>query len=198
MYQITIIAGVVSGYLLNLEHSWISRRQIAAGWAADWSVISLLLGFSIFFLLFYILNPAEKLLGSFSITTIGLALRPLFTSHYLIYNLTDMEWIWVVRFEYLSLFMVIIGWSWFVQNLYPSVFARIFAWINTVCFLIASCLTLFLPVSIFSYSTSVYYPLMILLISYLLYKSFPGCYKKAGLDLMYFLAFILLLVRRVS
>lgn len=169
------------------------QKKVAAGWAADWSVISLLLGFSIFFLLFYILNPVEKLLGSFSITTIGLALRPLFTSHYLIYNLTDLQWIWVVRFEYLSLFMVIIGWSWFVQNLYPSVFARIFAWINTVCFLIASCLTLFLPVSTFSYSTSVYYPLMILLITYLLYKSFLGAIKKRGLDQMYFLAFILLL-----
>ena len=169
------------------------QKQVAAGWAADWSVISLLLGFSIFFLLFFILNPAEKLLGSFSITTIGLALRPLFTSHYLIFNIFDMDWIWVVRFEYLILFMVIIGWSWFVHNLYPSVIARVFAWINTVCFLIASCLTLFLPVRIFSYTTSGYYPIMILLISYLLYKSFLGAIKKQGLDLMYFLAFILLL-----
>jgi hypothetical protein len=169
------------------------QKQIATRWAADWSVISLLLGFSIFFLLFFILNPAEKLMGSFSVTTIGLALRPLFTSHYLVFNLFNMNWIWVVRSEYLILFTFIIGWSWFVENLYPSGFARIFAWINTVCFLIASCLTLFLPVSIFSYASSVYYPIMILLISYLLYKSFIGAIKKQGLDIMYFLAFILLL-----
>jgi signal transduction histidine kinase len=104
-----------------------------------------------------------------------------------------MNWIWVVRSEYLILYTFIIGWSWFVEKLYPSGFARIFAWINTVCFLIASCLTLFLPVRIFSYASSVYYPIMILLISYLLYKSFIGAIKKQGLDIMYFLAFILLL-----
>ena len=169
------------------------QRQLANSWAAEWSVISLLLGFSIFILLFFILIPAEKLLGAFSLTTIGLALRPLFTSHFLILNLINMQWVWIVRFEYLSLFLVIIAWSWFVLNLYPSVFARIVAWFITVSFIVASILTLILPVSIFSYSTMAYYPLMILLISYLLFKSFLGVLKKNGLDLMYFLAFILLL-----
>jgi Signal transduction histidine kinase len=168
------------------------QKQLADSWAAEWAVISLLLGFSIFFLLFFILNPVEKLLGSFSITTFGLALRPLFTSHFLIFNLIDIKWVWVVRFEYLNLYLVIIGWSWFVVNLYSSKFARIAAWFITILFLAASCLTLFLPVSIFSYSAVVYYPLMILLICYLLYKSFLATLKKSGLDFLYFLAFILL------
>jgi len=169
------------------------QKQLANNWAAEWCVLSLLLGFSIFFLLFYILNPTEKLLGSFSITTLGLALRPLFTSHYLIFNLIDISWIWVVRFEYILLFMVIIGWSWFVVNLYPSLYATIVARIITVFFLLITCLTLFLSVSIFSYSMIIYYPLMLLLIFYLLYRSFMGAMKKRGLDFMYFLAFILLL-----
>jgi signal transduction histidine kinase len=169
------------------------QKQLSVSWASEWSVISLLLGFSIFFLLFFVLNPSEKLLGSFSLATIGLALRPLFTSHFLIYNLFDMNWLWVVRFEYLLLFLVIIGWSWFVKNLYPSTFARISAWVITASFSLASVLTLFLPVSIFSYSTVVYYPVMILLITYLLIKSFLGVINKNALDLAYFLAFILLL-----
>jgi signal transduction histidine kinase len=104
-----------------------------------------------------------------------------------------MSWVWVVRFEYLALFLVIIGWSWFVVNLYPSGFARIIAWIITIFFSLASVLTVYLPVSIFSYSTIVYYPLMILLISYLLYKSFLSTLKKNGRDIIYFSAFILLL-----
>ena len=110
------------------------QKQLAYNWALDWSVISLLLGFSIFFLLFFILNPSDKLLGGFSVATIGLALRPLVTSHYLIYNLIDMSWIWVVRFEYLSLFLVIIGWSWFVENLYPSILSKVVAWSITAIF----------------------------------------------------------------
>jgi signal transduction histidine kinase len=170
------------------------QRQLATNWAADWCVISLLLGFSIFILLFYILNPSEKLLGSFSIATIGLALRPLFTSNYLIYNLFEMNWIWVVRCEYLILFLLLIAWSWFVQNLYPSVFARIVAWIISVSFFIISFFTLFLPPKVFSYALDAYYPLLLLLILYLLYKSFRGILKKNGLDILYFAAFILLLL----
>ena len=170
------------------------QKQLAGNWAADWCVISLLLGFSIFFLLFYILNPSETLLGSFSIATIGLSLRPLFTSHYLIYNLFEMKWIWVVRFEYLILFLVLIGWSWFVQNLYPSLLARIIAWVISVSFFIISCFTLFLPVKVFSYAVDIYYPMLLMLISYLLYKSFLGVLKKNSLDMMYFSAFILLLI----
>lgn len=170
------------------------QKQLSALWAAEWSVISLLLGFSVFFLLFYILNPVEKLLGAFSLTTIALALRPLFTSHFLILNLIDINWIWIIRFEYLLLFMMIIGWSWFAENLYPSVFVKFLAWTNTILFCMFAFLTLFLPVYLFSYSTVVYYPMMILLITYLLVESFRGLLKKRGLDIIYFLAFILLLI----
>lgn len=170
------------------------QKQLSVRWAAEWSVMSLLLGFSIFFLLFFILKPGEKLLGSFSMATIGLALRPLFTSHFLILNLIDISWIWIVRFEYLLLYLLIIGWSWFAKNLYPSGFAKIIAWVVTIFFSVASFLTLFLPVYIFSYSEVIYYPLMILLISYLILESFKGILKKRNLDIIYFLAFSLLLI----
>jgi signal transduction histidine kinase len=157
-------------------------------------VISLLLGFSLFFLFFYKISPRERIMGFFSMATIGLALRPLFTSHYLILNLFDVSWISIVRFEYLGLFLVIIGWSWFVTNIYPSRFIKILTWVLTIFFALAFILTLFLPVKIFSYTTIVYYPAMILLIVYLLYKSFLGSLKKNFLDIIYFLAFILLLL----
>jgi signal transduction histidine kinase len=170
------------------------QKKMSNSWAAEWSVMSLLLGFSIFFMLFYVLIPAEKLLGAFSLVTMGLALRPLFTSHFLINNLFNMNWTWIIRFEYLMLFLVIIGWSWFDLHLYPSKFARISAWTISILFSVVGLFTLFLPVSIFSYATIIYYPLMIILVSYLLYKSFLGTLKKKGLDLVYFLAFILLFI----
>jgi signal transduction histidine kinase len=170
-----------------------TQNQIAGIWASEWSVISLLLGFSIFFLLFFVMKPVEKLLGSFSLITIGLALRPLFTSHFLIYNIVGIKWLWIVRFEYLSLFLVIIGWTLFVRYLYPSAFGRIAAWSITVLFTLFSVLTLFLPVTVFSYFIHAYYPLMTVPMAYVLYKSFRGALNKNGLDLVYFLAFILLL-----
>jgi signal transduction histidine kinase len=170
------------------------QKELANSWAGEWSVISLLLGFSLFFMFFFIISKREKSLAFFSMTTIGLALRPFFTSHYLIHNLVILDWIWIVRFEYLGLFLVIIGWSWFVMSLYPSKFFRIISWIVTIFFLLASVSTVFLRVDIFSYSTLVYYPSMIVLISYPLYKSFIGTLKKNVLDIIYFIAFILLLI----
>jgi signal transduction histidine kinase len=170
------------------------QKQLANGWAAEWSVISLLLGFSIFFLFFFIISPKEKIMFFFSITTICLALRPLFTSHYLILNLFNMQWIWIVRFEYLGLFLILIGWVWYVMNLYPSKFFRIIAWFITLIFSIAFIMTLFLPVKIFSYSTILYYPFMLLVISYLLIMSFMGSLRRSIPDIAYFLAFILLLL----
>jgi len=170
------------------------QKHMANSWAGGWAVISMLLAFSIFFLFFYFIAPEEKIMGSFSIATMGLALRPLFTSNYLIFNLVNLSWIWVVRFEYISLYFVLIGWSWFVLNLYPSRLFTIIVWIFTVFFSASFILTLFLPVAIFSNSILVYYPAMIILITYLLYKSFIGTLKRIPLDTMYFLAFLILFI----
>lgn len=169
------------------------EKRITNSLAGEWSVISLLSGFSIFFLFFYLISPKEKIMGFFSIVTMGLALRPLFTNNYLILNFCNMDWIWIVRFEYFGLFLIILGWAWFVLNLYPSGFLKIIVWIITTYFSLSFVLTMFLPVKIFSYTTLVYYPSMIVLISYLLYKSFMGLLKKNALDTTYFLAFVLLL-----
>ncbi len=170
------------------------QKQMANSWAGDWAVISVLLGFSLFFLFFFIISPKEKIMGFFSIATIGLALRPLVTSHYLINNLVNIDWVWIVRIEYLALFLVVLGWAWFVLSLYPSKFFGIIVWIISVFFSLAFIVTFFLPVKIFSYSMLVYYPVMILLIAYLLLRSLTGIIKKNTIDIIYFLAFVILLV----
>ncbi|MDO9579147.1 MAG: ATP-binding protein [Bacteroidales bacterium] len=122
-----------------------------------------------------------------------MAIRPLFTSHYLVLNLFNIDWIWIVRFEYIGLFLLIIGGTWFVLNLYPSLFFRITSWTFTVLFSLASVLTLLLPVKIFSYIMLAYYPSIFIILGYILFKSFQGILKRNALDIMYFLAFILLL-----
>ena len=170
------------------------QKQLANSWAVEWSVISLLLGFSLFFLFFFIISPKEKIMLFFSMTTISLALRPLFTSHYLILNFFNMDWVWIIRCEYFGLFLIVIGWVWYVMNLYPSKIFGIISWLFTVIFGLAFIMTIFLPVTLFSYSTLLFYPAMLLIICYLLYNSFVGTLKKNYLDLAYFLAFILLSV----
>ncbi len=168
------------------------QKRLANSWAGDWAIISLLLGFSLFFFLFYLISPREKVMGLFCMATIGLALRPLFTSHFLISNLFDVGWTWMIRFEYLGVYLIIIGWVWFAQVLYPTKYFRVFALSITVIFTVAAILTLFLPVKIFSYSTLVLYPVMLILMAYGLTKSFLGVFQKRIFDIIYFLAFLLL------
>jgi len=102
--------------------------------------------------------------------------------------------VWIVRFEYLGLFLILIGWVWYVLNLYPTMFFKVITWLVTLLSSLAFVSTLFLPVKIFSYSALAYYPLMILIILYLLVMSFIGSLKKNSIDIIYFLAFILLLL----
>jgi signal transduction histidine kinase len=198
---LTIII-IVSNYYHRRGGFWLPaklgtfsvvQKRMANSWAGDWSVISLLLGFSIFFLFFFMINPKEKIMGFFSMATIGLALRPLFTSHYLILNFFNIDWIWIVRTEYLGLFLILIGWVWVVQSIYPSMLFRIFSWIVTILFSIIFVLTLFLPVVIFSYATFLIYPVMLVLMLYAIAMSFTGLLKKNSIDYAYFTAFILLI-----
>jgi signal transduction histidine kinase len=168
------------------------QKEMANSWAGDWATISLLLGFSIFFLFLFVIYPKDKALVYFCMATIGLALRPLFTSHFLINNLVDLSWPWMVRLEYLGLYFVIVGWFWFATTLYPSRLFRIIARIIFVFFVIAFFLTLFLPVKIFSYTTLVVYPVMLILMIYAIIQSLIGIFRKNYIDIAYFSAFLIL------
>lgn len=169
------------------------KKRVANNWAFDWCIFSLLLGFSLFFLFFFLTYPKEKAMLYFSLATIGLALRPLFTSHFLINNIITIDWDWIVRSEYLGLYLIITGFIWFTATVYPSKFFRLFAKITAIYFSISFILTFFLPVRIFSYNTMAIYPAIIILMSYAVYKSFRGILNKNSLDIIYFLTFILLI-----
>jgi len=168
------------------------QRHVANRWAGEWAVSSLLLGFSLFFLFFFIIYPKDKVIGYFSLATIGLAFRPLFTSYFIINNLINIDWTWIVRFEYLALYLIIAGWIWFVAILYPTKFFRIFATVIGFYFLLSFLLTLFLPVKIFSYNTLAVYPSMLILMVYAIIQSLIGIIKKNKIDIVYFSAFLLL------
>lgn len=168
------------------------QKRYDSGWARDWATISFLLGFSFFFFFFFIIYTKDSLMGFFSLATTGLALRPLFTSNFLIHHIMKMGWVWIVRWEYLGLYIVLTGWFWFAVTLYPTRHFRILTWIITLIFSIASILTLFIPVRIFGYMTFIIYPLIIILIGYSGTRSIRGILKKNRVDYIYFLTFAIL------
>ncbi len=170
----------------------VTQKSLANSWAGQWSVISLLMGFSIFFLFFFMISPREKNMLYFSIATFGLAIRPFFTNHFMILSFFTIEWSWIIRFEYLGLFAILIGWGWFVVNLYYSRFIYTVNWIITIMMSISILLTIILPVKIFSYSTFYFYPAIFILTIYPVVKSLMGTFKKNLIDSMYLLAFLVL------
>jgi hypothetical protein len=147
------------------------QKSKAAKYARDFSSVSLLAGFGLFFLIFFLLSPKDRILGFFSLALFGIAARPLFTSGYLIYDLAEISWLWTIRFEYISLYMIIAGWTWFADKLYPSGFIRIFSAGVSAYLLAVLTLTLFTPVKIFSYTVPLCQIAMIILIAYLTCKN---------------------------
>ncbi len=182
------------GFWLPMKTGTFSevQKRYAAGWARDWATISFLIGFSFLFFFFFIIYTKDSLMGFFSLATTGLALRPLFTSNFLIHNIMKMSWIWIVRWEYLGLYLILTGWFWFAVTLYPTKRFRILTWIVTLIFSAATILTLFLPVRVFSYMTFIIYPLLIILIVYSLTRSIKGIIKKNRVDYIYLLTFAIL------
>jgi signal transduction histidine kinase len=182
------------GFWLPMKTGTFSevQKRYAAGWARDWATISFLIGFSFLFFFFFIIYTKDSLMGFFSLATTGLALRPLFTSNFLIHNIMKMSWIWIVRWEYLGLYLVLTGWFWFAVTLYPTKSFRILTWIVTFIFSAAAILTLFLPVRVFSYMTFIIYPLLIILIVYSLTRSIMGIIKKNRVDYIYLLTIAIL------
>jgi len=168
------------------------QNRYALAWARDWASISFLLGFSLFFLFFYLIFTRDSLMAFFSLASTGLALRPLFTSNFLINSIMHLKWEWIVRWEYLGLYLILTGWYWFAVILYPSRFFRAITWTITFIFLAASVLTIIFPVKIFSYMTFVIYPSLIILIGYSLYRNILGVIRKNRIDYVYFSAFAFL------
>ncbi len=182
------------GFWLPVQIGTFSKvqKKLANNWAMNWSSVSLLIGFSLFFFFFYLINPREKLMLYFSVATTGLALRPFFTSHYLIYNFLDVSWIWTVRFEYIGLYMIVIGWLWFIHELYPHRIFRRFIVYTSVILATCAVLTNFLPVRIFGYATQVIYPVMVVLMLYAIIQSFRRFIRGSRIDLVYFSAIVFL------
>lgn len=168
------------------------QKKYAAGWARDWATISFLIGFSFLFFFFFIFYTRDSLMGFFSLATTGLALRPLFTSNFMIHNIMKMSWVWIVRWEYIGLYIVLTGWFWFAATLYPTKPFRKITWIITLILSAAALLTLYLPVRIFSYMTFIIYPLLIILIVYGFTRSIRGIIRKNHVDYIYSLTFAIL------
>jgi signal transduction histidine kinase len=168
------------------------QRDKAARYAGAYSSVSLLFGFAIFFFFFFLLYPKDRIHGFFALAILGIAIRPLFTNNFLIYDFFDVSWTWTIRLEYISLYLILGGMLWFTDHLYPTKLIRKVAIILTPVFLSAFVLTMVLPVKYFSYATQVIYPTLIFLFGYSLTISFLRALRRQKLEIIYLFALLLL------
>jgi signal transduction histidine kinase len=169
------------------------QKASANKWAGDWATTGILIGFALFFIIFFILYPKDSIMAFFSAALLGMAMRPLFTSSFLIYDFVSLSWTWTVKLEYMSLFLLMFGCSWFIDHLYPSRFIRYVTVLITGIFSVAFIVTLFFPVTVFSYAMFAFYPAMTFYVFYAPIMAVSGILKKNRIDIVYFLAFALLI-----
>ncbi|MGI6339447.1 MAG: ATP-binding protein [Bacteroidales bacterium] len=167
-------------------------KAVSGVWVMEWATITLLLVFSLLFLFFYLMYRKDKLMGFFSLVIIGLAMRPLFTSNFLILDIINLKWIWIVRLEYLVLYFILTTWFWYIANLYPGKIIKRTSWIVTAIFSATAVLTLFLPVSVFSCFSFLVFASMIFLIGYGMLRNIKGMISGRTADYIYFFVFLML------
>ncbi|MFN8241023.1 MAG: sensor histidine kinase [Bacteroidales bacterium] len=173
------------------------QKTEAATWAGRYVTVSVLTGFAIFFFIFFLLYPKDRIMAYFSLAIFGLALRPVFTSQFLIYDFINLGWTWTIRMEYISLIMIILGWTWFLYHLYPAKYFRIYSLIITAIYIPATIAVLFLPVKIFSFLVLLFYPTMIIIFFCSLLRSLMHALKGNKVDYIYFSLFLVMSIGAV-
>jgi signal transduction histidine kinase len=157
-------------------------------WFLSIAVSGILVAAFIFFLIFYLYDRRDPRLFMFSILALSLALRPFFSTPYLITIINVTNWNLIVRAEYLILFTMVTVGAWLVYFIYPTSWFRKVAFAADAVSVAGVVLIFASPVYIFSYSVWVIQALALLIIIYALAMSLRGTFAKNRVDLLYLIA----------
>ena len=154
------------------------------------SAISSAMLFTIFLfsILIFILNKKAIRTLAFSIFIFSLAIRPLFSSPYLIAFVDDFSWIYIYRIKYINLFLILTGGAWFVNLRYPTTISRIGNRISAGFFVLAFPSILILSPYVLSYTDNIINIFATLLVGYALIMSFIKARSRKVIDVISFLS----------
>lgn len=157
------------------------------------STVSVLIAFTFFFLFFFLVYPRDGTSLFFAMTLFGLATRSMFTNQMLISLFAEPSWQWMVRFEYLSLYMTVVGAFWFLYYIYKSNYLRYTSIVTSVVFSVLTIATLLTEVTTFSYFTFPCYLAVLVVSTNAIAFSFikMGRNRKV-IDVVYFAGFVVL------
>lgn len=164
----------------------------ATRYIGTYVTISILAGFSLFFLIFFLMYPKDKVMLFFSGALLSLALRPFFNGGYIIYDFINFDWTWTVRMEYILSFLAVISWSWYNSFTFPLKINRYSAWYITSVLGILCLLVMITPVKVFSYGVFFLFVSLGILITLSFYSSIRGALERKTFDALYLGLFLLL------
>lgn len=154
----------------------------------------MLLAFSGFYFLFFLMFRNDRSMLYFSLSTLFLLIRSLFTGSFHILTFIDVNWHWIIRIEYLSSFLALLFAMWYFYYIYKD---RYMPWVNTaisVLVVTGILLVLFFPVNIFSYSILIFIPTVIIIVTYYAVRSVIAAINERGYTIAIATGFIALLV----
>jgi len=140
--------------------------------------LGMLMAFTGFFFLFYIIFRRDRTMLYFFLTTLGIMIRTLFTGSYPILTYFNVQWIWLVRMEYTGSYLAFIFALLYFLRIYPDNFMR---YVNAVVISLFGILTLIVlttPVTFFSWSILVFMPLVGISLIYYSARSFITLFTK--------------------
>jgi len=154
----------------------------------------ILLAFSAFFFVFFMIFRANYTMLFFALGTLGILLRVISTGSYMILTYVDINWVTLIRLEYIGSYVALIFGSWYFIRIFPDKYFRIICIIITVLFSSGIILVLSSPVIIFSNSTRIFIPAILLILLYYGARSVKSTFSAERKGILNTIGFVALLI----
>lgn len=150
--------------------------------------------FALLFFIFFLLMKEDKTLLWFSLSMAGIFFRFIATGNYPIQLVSQINWNWLIRMEYMGTFAAFIFGMWYFKAIFKSRAFNLFTQTNTTLTLAAVVLILFTKPGIFTYTMLYFQPMVIVFLLLVILVTFFRVFTEMPGRMGYFAASLVLIV----
>lgn len=157
-------------------------------------LVGAILIMSIFHFIIYIGHRTDKASLYFAFFTLMLSLRMAVISENTIYMLSDFNWAFLLRTDYISFYLAILAFLLFLKALYPKEVGKTFSLFIIILSIIFTLLTIILPPELFSQILVIYQLTTIISATYAFHIIYKAIRKKRDGAIYFFYGFIVIFI----
>lgn len=168
-------------------HNHITRELVFSSTA-----IGMLASFSIFFFIFFLIFRHDRTMLYFSLATMGIMIRSMYTGYFIATAFINTSWVWIVRMEYIGTYLALIFGLLYFYRLFLDHFMK---YVNAVLISLFGSLILVVlstPVTFFSYSIFFLFPVILVILIYYSIRSSMVLIRKRNYEGLMALGFLIL------